>query len=87
MKAGFLTLGVVLSVTLMLLAFAVPVNHSSLSSTQQGVVLVADGVPGPPYPPPPPPPKGNQNLVPDRIPMAPLQNAMPATIDWASALA
>jgi len=54
MKTRLLTLGVVLSVNLILLSLAGPVNHSSLRRTQQGVVLMADGVPLPPPGSPPP---------------------------------
>jgi len=56
MKKSLLTLGVLLSVSLILLSLAGPVNHSGLPATEKGAGLVADGVPGPTYPPPPPPP-------------------------------
>lgn len=56
MKARLLTLVAMLSVNLILLSVVAPVNHSSLAGTKNGVVLVADGVPGPRLPPPPPPP-------------------------------
>jgi hypothetical protein len=56
MKKNLLTLAAVLSVNLILLSLAVPVNHSSQVRTHNAVVLVADGVPGPGLPPPPPPP-------------------------------
>lgn len=56
MKKHFVTLVVAVSVTLMILSLAIPVNHVVQLPGDNGVVLVADGVPGPPVPPPPPPP-------------------------------
>ncbi|MGB7844917.1 MAG: hypothetical protein WBL63_04825 [Candidatus Acidiferrum sp.] len=58
MKARSITLGVVLSVSVIVLSLVAPVNHSSQPQTHGSAVLVADGVPGPPLPPPPPPVRG-----------------------------
>ena len=56
MKKNLLTLGVLLSVNLILLSPAGPVNPSGPLATDKGAVVVADGAPGPILPPPPPPP-------------------------------
>jgi len=56
MKKNLLTLGVFLSLSLILLSLAGPVNPSGPLATEKGAVVVADGVPGPILPPPPPPP-------------------------------
>lgn len=62
MKKVLVTLGIILSVSFILLAFVVPVNHSSLVLKHQNRALLADGNPGPPTPPPPPPPTQNITL-------------------------
>jgi hypothetical protein len=56
MKKYFSAQVFALCVSVLLVSFVIPVNSSSLSQLQQGVTLVADGVPLPPGPPPPPPP-------------------------------
>lgn len=61
MKKYFVTFGLALSVTLIVLSLLVPVNHSVALPGHTGAMLVADGTPIPPVPPPPPPPQ--QNIV------------------------
>ncbi len=60
-----------LCVSVLLVSFVIPVNSSSLPQLQQGVTLVADGVPLPPGPPPPPPPSGITNALLDGVPLPP----------------
>jgi hypothetical protein len=58
MKTRLSTLGVILSVSVIVLSLALPVNHSSLTLSLGSAVLAADGNPGPGWPPPPTAPKG-----------------------------
>ena len=66
MKARHLIPGVFLVLCLIVLSFAVPVNHLSMLATHKGVGLVADGDAGPgPIRVLPPSPKLNQTLLAD----------------------
>ena len=69
MKKLLLIFSVALSVSLILLAIAVPVNNSRVLPTWNNGFIQADGVPGPPpYPPPTPKPP---SLVADGVPGPP----------------
>jgi hypothetical protein len=67
MKKQFLILKGLLSVSLIVLSIAVPVNFQLLGNAGAGNALVADGVPLPP----PPPPKSTNVLVADGVPLPP----------------
>ena len=69
MKKVLLTLSIALSVSLILLAIAVPVNHSRMLPTWNNGSIQADGVPGPPLPPPK---QGPPKLIADGVPGPPL---------------
>ena len=72
MKIRPLTLGITLSVSLILLIFTATVNHASPALPQTGVQVARDGVPlPPPDPPPPQPPKNCELLVADGVPLPP----------------
>jgi hypothetical protein len=60
MKIRPLSLGITLSVSLILLIFTTPVNHSSVSLPQTGVQIARDGSPLPP-----PDPPGCEQVVPE----------------------
>ena len=69
MKKTLLTLAVALSVSLILLSIAVPVNNSCTLPIWNNGFIQADGVP---LPPPYPPPKQKPpNLVADGVPLPP----------------
>ena len=67
MKNYSLILKVTLSVSLIVLSVAVPVNYGLAGSTGKGVSQVADGVPLPP----PVPPRGASFQVADGVPLPP----------------
>ncbi len=69
MKKVLLTLSVVLSISLILLAIVVPVNQSRVSPTWNNGIIRTDGVPAPP--PIIPPKQKPPNLVADGVPAPP----------------
>jgi hypothetical protein len=69
MKNQFLILKVVLSVSLIVLSIAVPVNYRLAGGVGSGNTHVADGVPLPP--PTQPPPKLGVVLTADGVPLPP----------------
>lgn len=91
MKIRPLTLGITFSVSLILLIFTTPVNHTSLSLPQTGVQIARDGVPLPsPDPPAPGPPKNPAVVVADGVPLpspdppppSPPSRVVPGTASW-----
>jgi hypothetical protein len=70
MKKPFVTLGVTLSASLIVISLLFPVNHSVYQASPNNAFLIADGSPLPPTPPPPPT-KGNQ-LTLDGSPLPPV---------------
>jgi hypothetical protein len=84
MKNQFLILKITLSVSLIVLSIAVPVNYRFAGGVGWGNNQLADGVPLPPPPPkntvvltadgvplPPPPPKNTVVLTADGVPLPP----------------
>ena len=69
MKNHFLILKVTLSVSLIVLSIAVPVNYGLAGKAGTGISHIADGVPLPP--PITPPPKGAFVEVADGVPLPP----------------
>jgi hypothetical protein len=67
MKSYSLILKVTLSVSLIVLSIAVPVNCGLAGRTGTGISHIADGVPLPP----PVPPKGGYVQVADGVPLPP----------------
>jgi hypothetical protein len=67
MKTHFLNLKVALSVSLIVLSIAIPVNCLLASMAGTGLSHIADGVPLPP----PPPPNGGIIEVADGVPLPP----------------
>jgi hypothetical protein len=70
MKKEYLIVAFTLSVSLILLSVAVPVNHSSTLPSWRNGTMQADGIPLPP-PKPPKPGVNNGVTVADGIPLPP----------------
>lgn len=70
MRKISVTLGVALSVSLIVLSLALPVNHSITPLNHGNANLIADGSPLPPVPPPPPP--GSNSIGLDGSPLPPV---------------
>jgi hypothetical protein len=79
MKNQFLILKDVLSVSLIVLSLAAPVNRQLPAKTMSGNMQVADGVPLPP--PTTPPPKSTNLLVADGVPLPPPTTPPPKAIN------
>ncbi len=69
MNKQFLILKITISVSLILLSIALPVNYGLAGRAGTGISHVADGVPLPP--PSTPPPKGAIVQVADGVPLPP----------------
>jgi len=63
MKKILVTLGVILSASLIVVSLLVPVNYSAARLNHNTVNLIADGAGLPPAPPPPPPPQKIENRI------------------------
>jgi len=71
MKKSSVTLGVSLSVSLIVVSLLLPVNHSLCQISSDKDILTADGSSLPPIPPPPPPPGKNLMLDGSSLPPIP----------------